>query len=400
MVLCCLLGFSCGVPLLAIDSTLKIWLGEQGVALSAIALASYFGLPYTLKFLWAPLLDRYLPPLFGRRRGWMLVAQVGVALSLVTLGYTSATETPILLGLAAFLCAFFSASQDIVVDAHRREMLPDHELAPGAGQYVFGYRLGMLVGGAGALWLSDQPDIGWQLTYAIVASSIIVGVIATLLAPEPPYQVTERTVRDAVVQPVAEFFRRYRIVDAVAILLFAMIYKFGDTFAGALTSVFYREAGYSKTEIAFTVKVLGLIGFSVGALLGGYLTPRLGMMRALWYFGLLQALSTAVFVVLTMYPPTPVLLWGVVTFENLTSAMGTAAFAAFLAGQCNRDFTATQYAVLTSLMAVPRTLFGGLSGFVTDALGWNALFVSGALLAIPGMLLIEVLGRIKPRASI
>lgn len=384
MLVAFLMGFVAGLPLILTGSLLKVWLQDEGVDLGTIGLFALVGLPYTLKFLWAPLLDRYVPSRLGRRRGWLLLFQLALIASIVGLGLCDPRQDLHLLALLALLVSFFSASQDIVIDAYRRESLSDEEQGLGASLYVNGYRFGLLLASGGGLILADH--IPFAAVYALLAGCMLVGVLTTLLAREP--EVAEgapRTLLDAVIKPFVDYFSR---ADAIWILLFILLYKLGDTMAGEMTANFYRDIGFSKTEIGSVVKLFGFWATVVGGLAGGVLILKLGLFNSLVSFGVLQAVSTLGFVWLAHVGHDLVILGGVVAFENFTSGMGTAAYIAFMASLTNKRFTATQYALLSSLMGVPRTVLSAPTGYIAAALGWSWFFLLCALIAIPGLLLL------------
>jgi len=384
MLVALMMGFSCGMPLLLTISVLQAWMKEEGMDLTAIGMMALVGLPYTLKFLWAPFLDRFTLPFLGRRRGWLLVAQVALIFSIAGLGSTDPGNNPWMVAFAAFLVTFFSASQDIVVDAYRREDLPDAELGLGSSLYVNGYRVGMLLASGGGLIMADY--IPFSMVYLIMAACILPGVLTTLLAPEPELTFgTPKSVKEAVVDPLVEYFKRQ---GALWILAFILLYKMGDTMASAMTTPFYLDIGFSKTEIGAIVKLFGFWATIAGALIGGVLMLRLGINRSLWIFGFLQAISTACFALLARIGHSVPALSGVIAFENLSSGMGTAAYIAFMASITNKRFTATQYALLTSLMGVPRVLASAPTGFLAKNLGWVNFFIACTLIAIPGVLLL------------
>ena len=384
MLVALMMGFSCGLPLLLTISVLQAWMKEEGMDLTAIGMMALVGLPYTLKFLWAPFLDRFTLPFLGRRRGWLLVAQVALIFSIAGLGSTDPGNNPWMVAFAAFLVTFFSASQDIVVDAYRREDLPDAELGLGSSLYVNGYRVGMLLASGGGLIMADY--IPFSMVYLIMAACILPGVLTTLLAPEPELTFgTPKSVKEAVVDPLVEYFKRQ---GALWILAFILLYKMGDTMASAMTTPFYLDIGFSKTEIGAIVKLFGFWATIAGALIGGVLMLRLGINRSLWIFGFLQAISTACFALLARIGHSVPALSGVIAFENLSSGMGTAAYIAFMASITNKRFTATQYALLTSLMGVPRVLASAPTGFLAKNLGWVSFFIACTLIAIPGVLLL------------
>ena len=384
MLVAFVMGFSCGLPLLLTLTVLQAWMKDAGVDLTVIGMMTLVGLPYTLKFLWAPVLDRFTLPFLGRRRGWLLVAQLALMGSIVGLGSTDPVSNPWIVAFAAFLVTFFSASQDIVVDAYRREDLSDQELGLGSSLYINGYRIGMLLASGGGLIMADHMP--FSMVYAIMAGAMLPGIMTTLLAPEPRTTMgTPATMKEAVIDPLVEYFSRN---GALWILAFVLLYKIGDTMASAITTPFYLDVGFSKTEIGAVVKLFGFWATVVGSLLGGVLMLRLGINRSLWIFGVLQALSTAGFAVLARVGYSiPTLSW-VIGFENFSSGMGTAAYAAFMASITNKKFTATQYALLTSLMGVPRVLASAPTGFLAKYMGWETFFILCTLIAIPGMLLL------------
>ncbi len=384
MLVAFVMGFSCGLPLLLTMSVLQAWMKDEGVDLTVIGMMALVGLPYTLKFIWAPFLDRFTLPFLGRRRGWMLVAQIALTVSIVALGQSNPVQNPWLLAFAAFLVTFFSASQDIVIDAYRREDLSDEELGLGSSLYINGYRIGMLLASGGGLIMADY--MSFSMVYLVLAGCMLPGLITTLLTPEPATPAgTPQTMREAVIDPLVEYFGRN---DALWILAFILLYKVGDTMASAMTTPFYLDIGFSKSEIGAVVKLFGFWATIVGGLAGGIMMLRLGINRSLWVFGFLQALSTAGFALLANIGYSIPLLSLVIAFENLSSGMGTAAYAAFMASVTNKKFTATQYALLTSLMGVPRVLASAPTGFLAKNVGWETFFMACALVAIPGMLLL------------
>jgi PAT family beta-lactamase induction signal transducer AmpG len=384
MLVALVMGFSCGLPLLLTMSVLQAWMKEEGVDLTLIGMMALVGMPYTLKFLWAPFVDRYTLPFLGRRRGWMLVAQIALAVCIAGLGRTDPAHNPWLVAFAAFLVTFFSASQDIVVDAYRREDLSDEELGLGSSLYINGYRVGMLLASGGGLIMADHMP--FAMVYLIMAVCMLPGIVTTLLTPEPDIPAgTPTNMKEAVVDPLVEYFSRS---GALWILAFILLYKIGDTMASAMTTPFYLDVGFSKSEIGAVVKLFGFWATVIGGLAGGIMMIRLGINRSLWIFGFLQALSTAGFALLASVGYSVALLSAVIAFENLSSGMGTAAYAAFMASITNKRFTATQYALLTSLMGVPRVLASAPTGFLAKNIGWESFFIFCALVAIPGMLLL------------
>ena len=378
------MGFSCGLPLLLTLSVLQAWMKQEGVDLALIGMMALVGLPYTCKFLWAPFLDRFTLPFLGRRRGWLIIAQIALVFSIACLGCTNPGKSPLIVALAAFLVTFFSASQDIVVDAYRREDLSDKELGLGSSLYINGYRLGMLTASGGGLIMADHMPFSY--VYMILAACMIPGIITTILAPEPVInKKTPKTILEAVISPMVEYFSRS---GAVWILAFILFYKIGDSMASTMTTPFYLDMGFSLTEIGMVVKLFGFWATIAGSIAGGIIMIRLGIIKSLWIFGFLQAASTASFVLLAKTDHCIACLSAVIAFENLSSGMGTAAYVAFMASITDKRFTATQYALLSSLMGVPRVFASAPTGFLAKNLGWANFFIACALIAIPGMLLL------------
>lgn len=384
MLVAFVMGFAGGLPLLLTMGVLQAWMTEAGIDLTWVGMITLVQIPYTWKFLWAPFLDRFTPPFFGRRRGWLFIAQMALMASIAGLGYSDPAKNPWMMVAAAILVAFFSATQDIVIDAYRREDLPDEELGLGSSMYIYGYRLGMLLASGGGMILADHMPFG--RVYLIMSLCLLPGIVTTLLTPEPGANVDPpQSMREAMVNPLIDYFKRSR---ALRILAFILLYKIGDTMASAITTPFYLEIGFSKTEIGAVVKLFGTTATLTGALCGGLLLLKLGIHRGLWIFGVLQALSTACFAILARIGYNISMLAGVIAFENLSSGMGTAAFVAFMASITNRKFTATQYALLTSLMGLPRALASSVTGLMVKNIGWEAFFIGCTLIAIPGILLL------------
>jgi PAT family beta-lactamase induction signal transducer AmpG len=389
MLVALVMGFASGLPLLLTISVLQAWMKEEGVDLAVIGLMALVGLPYTLKFLWAPVLDRYTIPLFGRRRGWLLIAQTALVLAIIALAATNPAQRPWMVALAAFWVTFFSASQDIVIDAYRREDLADEELGLGSSLYINGYRTGMLLASGGGLIMADH--IPFSMVYLIMAACLLPGILTTLLTPEPETpKGTPQTLQEAIIQPFVEYFSR---PEAIWILAFILFYKIGDTMASTMTTPFYLDIAFSKTEIGSIVKLFGFWATIAGSLAGGMIMLKAGIYRSLWLFGILQALSTAGFALLAQIGHSIPALAAVIAFENLSSGMGTAAYAAFMASITNQKFTATQYALLTSLMGIPRVVVSAGSGFMAKAMGWEGYFIFCTLIALPGLLMLL---RIRP----
>ena len=378
------MGFACGLPLVLTVGVLQAWMKDAGADLTVIGAISLVQIPYTWKFIWAPVVDRYTLPFLGRRKGWLLLAQTALIFSIGALGFSDPAHHFRMMVSAALLVAFFSATQDIVVDAYRREDLPDDELGLGSSLYIYGYRMGILLSSGGGLIMADY--LPWSWVYLIIAGCLLPCVVTTVLTPEPVIPCgTPHTLRQAVIDPLVEYFRR---PEALAMLAFILLYKIGDTMAGAISIPFYMDIGFSKTEIGTIVKIFGTWATVAGALSGGMLMLRLGINRSLWIFGILQALSTACFAALAHAGHNISALCAVIAFENLSSGMGTAALVAFMASITNKKFTATQYALLTSLMAFPRVLASAPTGFFAQHMGWPGFFIACTVAASPGILLL------------
>jgi len=346
------------------------------------------GTAYTLKFLWAPLVDRYAPGLLGRRRGWMFVMQIALAAGIMAMGLLSPAAALLPLALLALAVAFCSATQDIAFDAYRTDVLRKEERGAGAALSVLGYRVAMLVSGGLALILADGW-LGWGRTYVAMGLLMLLGAAATFLAPEPEAAARPpRTLGQAVAEPLREFFGR---PEAWAVLALIVLYKLGDAFAGALSTTFLiRGAGFTPTEVGTVNKLLGLAATIVGALAGGSLMARLGLYRALMAFGLLQAVSNLGYWLIAVAPKSVALMALAVGVENLCGGLGTAAFVALLMGLCRQEFSATQFALLSALSAVGRTyLAGPLTPPLVDSLGWPGFFMLTVLIALPGLALLR-----------
>jgi PAT family beta-lactamase induction signal transducer AmpG len=388
-----LLGFSSGLPLALTAGTLQAWLASDNVDIVAIGWFALVGQPYTYKFLWAPLMDRYTPPFLGRRRGWLLVTQLLLAAAIAFMGTLSPASSAWLLGAAALAVAFLSASQDIVFDALRADWLEREERGAGAAVSVLGYRIAMLVSGAGALILADQW-LGWAATYWLMAALMAAGMVVTWFVVEPELKSeAPQTLDQALVRPFAEFFSRR---GAWLMLGLVVLYKLGDAFAGNLSTTFLlRSPGFSLTEIGAINKGFGLAATIAGALAGGALMAKMRLYRALLLFGVLQAVTNLGFMLLAASGKNYALMVTVIGLENLCGGMGTAAYVALLMALCDRRFSATQYALLSALSAVGRVYVGPAAGYMVSAVGWTEFFFFTFLIALPGLaLLVWMRGRI------
>ena len=388
MVVCMLCGFTSGMPLYVLYQLIPAWLRDQGVDLATIGLFSLVAFPYTWKFAWSPLLDRYRLPFLTRRRSWALVSQICLLLGLAAFAACDPAEGVRTIAVVVVVVAFFSASQDIVLDAHRRELLPDHELGMGNSLFVNAYRIASLVPGSLALILADR--ISWAQVHLVVAAFMVVGILTTLWMPENEKgsAAAPRNFKDAVVLPFKAFFVARGTRDALLCLLFMLLYKLGDSMATALSTPFYLDLGFTMTEIGSVAKVAALWSAVVGGLIGGIVMIKIGINRALWVFGVIQIVSIMGFAVLSEVGNDPYVLFLVVSFEYLGVGLGTAAFVAFIARSTDRRYTATQFALLTSLTGVPRTLANATTGFIVEGIGWTMFFVLCTVIAVPGMLLL------------
>ena len=383
------LGFASGLPLALTAGTLQAWLTVVGLDLKTIGIFTLVGLPYTLKFLWAPLMDRIVPPWLGRRRGWMLITQLGVALGLAMMGLVGPGERPELLGVLALVIAFLSASLDIVFDAYRTDLLLRPERGFGAAVWVNGYRIALLLASAGALVLADH--IGWRQTYLLLAAVMATGVITIFLSPEPSESgIPPTSMAEAVGGPLKELFSRPGVFGLLALII---CYKVGDAFAASLQTAFLIGGmGFSVSDVGY-VKGIGLAATLIGALAGGLAMAKLGLVRSLLVFGILQALSNLGFMWLAWIGKSYVALTTSIAVENLTGGMGTAAFVALVMSLCNHRYTATQFALLSSLEAVGRVFTGRPSAELVGMVGWAQFFFFSFLIALPGVWLVWALRR-------
>ena len=393
MLICVLTGFSSGLPLYLLLNLVPAWLKTEGLSLKAIGAFALIQFPYTWKFVWSPFLDRYALPLLGRRRGWMALTMLLLLGAIAWLGTLSpTTQLGLVVGLTA-LIAFLSATLDIVLDAYRRELLPEVELGIGNAIHVNAYKLAGLVPGSLALVLADR--LPWSQVFVITALFMAPGLVMTLLVKEPAAAArAPRTLRDAVVEPFREFFGRHGLRSALVVLAFIFLYKLGDSLCTALATPFYLEMGFSKTEVGLIAKNAGLWPSVIGGLLGGLWMVKLGINRALWVFGVVQWLAIFGFAWLAWLGPAEAdagRLWvlaAVIGLEALGVGLGTTAFVAYMARTTHPAYTATQLALFTSLMAVPRTFINASAGWLVEYFGWFDFFMLCGVLAVPGMLLL------------
>ena len=393
MLICVFTGFSSGLPLYLLFNLLPAWLRSEHVDLKTIGLFALIQFPYTWKFLWSPLLDRYVVPLLGRRRGWMLLTQLGLLAVIASMGAFSPQSDLMVIAYIATLLAFLSATQDIVLDAYRRELLSDIELGMGSAVHVNAYRIAGLIPGSLSLILSDM--LPWNMVFIITALFMLPGIAMTLLVSEPHRASPPKTLREAVVEPFHEFISRKGWQNAVWILAFLFFYKLGDSMCTALATPFYLDMGFSKTDIGLIAKNAGLWPAVIGGMLGGLWMLKIGINKALWLFGVVQVLSIFGFAWLAFvgyHSEIAVLeraqLAFVIGLEALGVGLGTVAFVAFIARSTHPAYTATQFALFTSLMAIPRTFANAATGWLVDSMGWTVFFLLCAALAVPGMVLL------------
>ncbi len=385
------LGFASGLPLALTGETLQAWMKTEGANLAAIGLFSLVGFPYLLKFVWSPLMDRYVPPFLGRRRGWILVTQGLLIGAIAGLGLSDPSKSLTLVALLALLVAFLSASQDIVIDAYRTDVLPAEERGAGVAVSSTGYRVAVITSGAGALILAGY-DVPWSVVYLVMALAMVIGICGTLFAPEPARHVAPpETLAEAVVNPFRQFTRRPL---GWLTLLFVALFRLPDVTAGMMTLPFLMDIGFNLQSIGVLRQFLGPAVITVGALVGGALVAKLSLRQCLWVFAIVQALSNAAFLALAQTGPRYDVLVGVVLVESFCTGLTIAGFLAFLISQCDPRFSATQYALLSSVMALARVFGGAPTGFVVEQTGWPWFFVITILSGIPGVLLLPWVGRV------
>ncbi len=380
-----LLAFSSGLPLALIGSTLQAWYTVSGISIVTIGFLSFIGIPYNYKILWAPLLDRYIPPLLGRRRGWILLIQICLIISMIAMASLHPQTNPTLLAIIALIVAFFSASQDITIDAYRVELLSEQERAFGAACLATGYRIAMLISGGIALIMADH--YGWRVTYIIMSCLMLIGIIGTLVGPEPENNITPpQNLSSAFREPFLEFLKRN---NAYLILLLIVLYKLGDAFTLSLnTTYLLRGVGFTLTDVGTANKIVGVFAILLGAFLGGALYPRLGLFRSLFIFGSAQAIAGLSFVSLLFFGKSFSLLILIVILDNLTSGMANAAFLAWLMSLCNIRYSATQYALFSGLFSLGRVFVGPVAGWLVQSYGWVDFYIVTFFITFPGLILL------------
>ncbi|MGB5344719.1 MAG: AmpG family muropeptide MFS transporter [Woeseia sp.] len=387
MLICVFTGFTSGLPLYVLIQLAPAWLRTEGVGLAEIGFFTLVQMPYTWKFLWSPVMDRYTLPFLGRRRGWMLVTQLALLASIAAIGFFNPAFSIWAVAYLAAAMAFFSASQDVVLDAYRRELLPDHELGLGNSIHVQAYRLSGLVPGALALILADH--FAWNTVFVIVAAFMLIGVVLTLSIEEAVRDPSApRTMKEAVLEPFREFINRQGPAAALLVLAFLFFYKLGDSMATALQTPFFIDVGFTLTQIGAIAKTASLSAVIAGAMIGGLVMIYVSINRALWLFGLVQITSILGFAALSEIGPNPWMLGFAVAFEYLGVGLGSAALIAFIAKSTNKAFAATQFALFTALATTPRALASATTGVLVEQVGWTRFFMLCVVLAVPGMLLL------------
>ncbi|MBD2260211.1 AmpG family muropeptide MFS transporter [Pseudanabaena sp. FACHB-2040] len=381
------LGFASGLPLFLTSQTLQAWMTTAGVDLGTIGWFTLVALPYSLKFLWSPLLDRYIPPFLGRRRGWLVITQVALVLAIGAMALQNPQQALTMVAVNALIIAFLSASQDIAFDAYRTDVLEPREMGAGAAVAVLGYRIALLVTGSAALILADQ--IPWPLVYMVMAGLMGLAIAFSFFAPEPVSDYHHpATLAEAVVMPFREFFQRSGVSRGVLILVFIVLYKLGDALVNNMVTPFLLALDFTQTDIGAIRGGMGLFATIVGTLVGGALLSQIGINRSLWIFGILQAFSNLAYFVLSQVGQNYPLMILSINIENFCAGLGTAAFVAFLMSLCNPRFSATQYALLSSLMAVSRDILSAPAGQIVKATGWPLFFLITLIAALPGLVLL------------
>jgi len=384
-----LLGFVSGLPLYLTSRTLQAWMKDVQIDLGVIGWFSLIGLPYTLKFLWSPLLDRIIPPVLGRRRGWLFLTQLGLMVAIAAMAIQQPAQALQLLAINALIIAILSATQDIAGDAYRTDVLEPDELGAGASTWVLSYRIALLVSGSLALILADY--LPWSVVYLLMAALMAIGLATTLWAPEPTQQEQPpHSFLEAVILPFQEFFSRLGSGFAAIVLLFILLYRLADALAGNMATPFLLDIGFSKTEIGAIQGTFGFFATTVGVVAGGAFVTKLGIYRSLWIFGVLQGLSNLGYFCLSVLPKSNTLLLLAVNIENFCAGLVTAAFVAYLMSLCHHAFTATQYALLSSLMATAGIILAAPAGELAKATGWPVFFLISLAAALPGLFLLPI----------
>ncbi len=387
MAILLLLGFSSGLPFYLTSKTLQGWMTTAHVDLATIGFFSLVTLPYSLKFVWAPVMDRYIPPFLGRRRGWVLITQGLLLLAIAAMSLHDPVRGLRMLAINAIAIAFFSASQDISLDAYRTDVLQDREMGAGAAVFVMGYRIAMITTGALAFFLADR--IPWPTVYLILSMLMLVGIATTFIAPEPVLSdAPPRTLAEAVVLPFADFFQRVGVTRALLVLLFIASYKYSDSLAGSMTTPFLLQTGFSQSEVGAVFLGVGVIATIAGVVVAGAAIGQIGINRSLWIFVVFQGLSNLTYYGLSLAGKNHAFMVGAVVTENFGLGLVTGAMTAYLMSMCNKRFTATQFALLSSLMAASRDILVAPAGKFVEAIGWPGFFLITVAMAIPPLLLL------------
>ena len=392
------LGFSSGLPLYLTSKTpLQAWLTKEGVSLSAIGAFSLVALPYSLKFLWSPLLDRFIPPFLGRRRGWLVITQVGLLLAIAAMGLQNPSAGLKSLAITAGIVAFFSASQDILADAYRTDVLAETERGPGASVFLLGYRVAILVASSVTLFLADRMP--WPVVYLLMSLLMSVGLVASIFAPEPVLRDRPpQNLQDAFKLPLLEFFQRNGSLHGILILLFIIIYKLGDSLLKNVATPFLLEKGlnFTQSDLAFP-NALGIFAVIIGTLTGGAIMTKIGINRSLWIFAIVQAVGNLAYFALAVFGKNFLLMLTAINIENFCAGLESAAFVAFLMSLCNQGFSATQYALLSSLQGFSRDILTAPAGTLAQATGWPSFFLITAIASLPGLLLLPFFAPWNPK---
>jgi PAT family beta-lactamase induction signal transducer AmpG len=386
MAILLLLGFSSGLPFYLTSKTLQAWMTTAHVDLATIGFFSLVTLPYSLKFVWAPVMDRYIPPFLGRRRGWVLITQILLLLSIAAMALHDPARGLQMLAINAIAITFFSASQDISLDAYRTDVLQDREMGAGAAVFVLGYRIAMISTGALAFFLADR--IQWPAVYVVLSTLLVVGIATTFIAPEPVLSdAPPKTLFEAVVLPFADFFQRVG-PRAVLVLLFIVVYKYSDSLAGSMTTPFLLQAGFSQSEVGAVFLGVGVVATIAGVVVGGAMIGKVGINRALWIFVVFQGLSNLTYYGLSLSGKNHAFMVAAIITENFGLGLVSAVMTAYIMEMCNKRFTATQFALLSSLMAASRDILVAPAGKLVESTGWPGFFLITVAMAIPPLVLL------------
>ena len=382
-----LLGFASGLPLFLTERTLQAWMTKSNVDLTTIGLFALVTLPYTLKFLWAPFMDRYVPPILGRRRGWLLITQVLLLISIFAMSLHDPTRGLQLLAFNAVMIAFFSASQDIVGDAYRTDVLREREMGAGAAMWVVGYRVALIVTGSFAFIMADR--IGWPAVYMALSGLMLVGIAADFFAPEPVLRdAPPQSLTDAVVLPFKEFFQRSGLATGLFMLLFIVLYRYADWLAQTMATPFFLKTGFSQTEVGVVVGGIGLAATIVGVLVGGVIIAKIGLNKSLWAALGVQAITNLMYYMLAIQGKSTTLLTSAIVIENLAYGFVTASLLGYLMSVCNKRFSATQFALLSSLAAASRSIIVAPAGKWAETMGWPTFFLFTIAMALPALVML------------